>query len=77
MNATPETLQDFTAFAQEQIGERGECSMRDLFRAWLELREQNEVVTAMEESDADIEAGRVVPVHEAFDAVRKQLGIQK
>ena len=47
--------------------------MRDLFRAWLLLREEREVVAAMEESDADIAAGRVTPVHEAFDEVRKQL----
>ena len=77
MLATRETLQDFTTFANQQISARPECSMRELFREWLELREQTEVIAAMEESDADIAAGRVTPVHEAFDEVRAKLGIKK
>ena len=77
MLATYENLHDFTSFANEQISSRPDRSMRELFRAWLELREQNEVVADMEASDADIAAGRVTPVQEAFDEVREKLGIRR
>jgi hypothetical protein len=77
MLANLENLNDFNEFAHGRLVDGGSASMRDLFRAWLELREQNEVVADMEASDADIAAGRVTPINEAIAEIRTRLGIRK
>jgi hypothetical protein len=77
MLANIENLNDFNEFAHERLIAGDSPSMRDLFRAWLMLREQNEVVADMQSSDADIAAGRVTPIDEAIAEVRARLGIRK
>lgn len=77
MLATSENLQDFHAFAEEQLTTGEAQSMRGLFRAWLALRERDEVVADMQASDADIAAGRVMPADEAIAEVRGRLGIEQ
>ena len=77
MLASAENLHDFNAFVQTQLQTPSKHSMQDLFQAWLELRERNEVVADMQASGEDIAAGRVTPVDEAFDEVRQKLGIRQ
>ncbi len=77
MLATIDHLNDFNAFARAQLTATPSPSMRDLFRDWLHLREQHEVVADMQASDEDIAAGRVTPVAEAIAEVRAKLGIVK
>lgn len=77
MLATPDHLKDFNSFAESQLSATPSPSMRDLFRAWLLLRESHEVLADMRASDEDIAAGRVTPVAEAIAEVRAKLGIVK
>ena len=77
MIASLENLQDFNAFAHECLTAGQTHSMRDLFKTWLAMREQNEVVADMQASDVDIAAGNVTPLDEAMAQVRASLGINK
>jgi hypothetical protein len=76
MAITKDDLQDFTRFADARLENGGVDSLVALAGEWeLQRRETEETVADIRQSHADIESGRVLSVADAFDSVRKQLGL--
>lgn len=75
MAVTKEEMQDFNRFVEEKLSNGGAESLIELARQWEELRESEETIADILESEADIEAGRVHPAEEVFDDVRRKLGL--
>lgn len=72
---TKDDLRDFNRFADMKLANGGASSLVELAGEWeAQRREMEETVAAIWRSHADIEAGRVTTVAEAFQEVRKQLG---
>ena len=75
MAVTKDDLQAFKCFADEKLANGGADSISDLVRQWEAQRESQETIADILESHADIEAGRVKPLDEAFADVRKKIGL--
>ena len=81
MAVTKDDLQDFQRFADERLNGGGIQSLVDLAGQWeaqrldAQRREMDETLADIHASHADIEAGRVTGVAEAFADVRQQLGL--
>ena len=76
MHVTKEDLQDFARFADQKVARGETCSLVDLASEWeaQQRRESEATLADIHQSHADIDAGRMVPVAEAFAEVRKQIG---
>ena len=76
MALTKVDLQDFGRFADERLDRDGTASLVELASEWeAQRREMEETVADIQQSHADIDAGRVESVADAFSDVRKQLGL--
>jgi hypothetical protein len=81
MAVTKDDLRDFQRFADERLNGGGIQSLVDLAGQWeahrleAQRREMEETLADINASHADIEAGRVTGVAEAFADVRQQLGL--
>ena len=75
MTVTKDDLQAFNRFADEKLTNGGGDSLVDIVRQWEAERESQETIADILESHADIEAGRVKPLDEAFADVRKKMGL--
>ena len=75
MPATLEELTSFSQFASERLS-LGESllSLEECLRQWRADRESQEVVADIQQSLDDVANGRVKPVGQAFDDVRRRLG---
>ena len=75
MPATLEELKSFSQFASERLS-LGESllSLEECLRQWRADRESQEVVADIQQSLDDVANGRVKPVDQAFDDVRRRLG---
>ena len=77
MAVTKDDLRDFHRFADEKLNNGGVQSIVELAGQWeAQRREMEETVENIHESHADIDAGRVSGVADAFADVRKQLGLR-
>jgi hypothetical protein len=75
MPITKEDLQDFQRFADRRLDEGVRESLVMLAGEWeARRREMDETIADIHASHADIEAGRVSGVADAFAEVRKKMG---
>ncbi|HUT10506.1 MAG TPA: hypothetical protein VMY42_08420 [Thermoguttaceae bacterium] len=74
MTLTKKDLQDFHRFADAKLTSGAAGSLIDLVREWESTRQYDGSVSALRESHADVEAGRVKPLDKAFSDVREKLG---
>ena len=76
MPVTPQELDDFTRFAAERL-RHGENlpSLEECLRQWRADLEFQEAVADIRESLDDCSQGRLKPLDQAFDDVRRQLGL--
>ena len=76
MPVTPQELDDFTRFAAERL-KHGETvpSLEECLRQWRADLEFQEAVADIRESLDDCSQGRLKPLDQAFDDVRRQLGL--
>jgi len=75
MPATLEELNSFSQFASERLSQ-GESlpSLEECLPQWRADCERQEPVTDIQQSLDDVAHGRVKPVDQAFDDVRRRLG---
>ena len=71
-------LDEFTRFAESKLcdSEAG-LSLEKCLKLWRRQIEEDETVASIQRSLADYEAGRVKSAKEAFEDVRRQLGISQ
>jgi hypothetical protein len=75
MALTKDDLRDFQRFADQKLDNGGARSLSELVSEWeAQRREMDETITDIRESHADIEAGRVASIADAFADVRRQIG---
>lgn len=79
---TAQQLQDFNAFANQQLASSDEQpSLDELFSRWRAesaiLSDEDAVVAAVSEGYADVQAGNHRPFDESDKAFREQHGIPK
>ena len=74
MAFTAQDLADFNRFAEEKLSICGVDNIDQLTREWREARNLKQLVDDIAESEADVEAGRVRPLDEAFSDMRQKLG---
>ena len=72
MPITPEELQQFQEFAEQQLSKAD--SLSDLVVAWEKLRNHKASVDALRQSQIDDESGDLVEADKAFRGVRNRLG---
>ena len=71
-------LDQFTRFAKAKLREdERELSLEECLQLWRRQIEEDETIADIKQGLADIEAGRVKPLKEAVDDVRRQLGISQ
>ncbi len=76
MAARLQELDQFTNFARHQLVADGpDLSLEECVRLWRHEQERQESVRGILQSENEDEAGLCQPIAEAFDAVRRQLGI--
>jgi hypothetical protein len=74
MSISSDDLRDFQRFADERVRVGPVESLVELAGQWeLQRREMESTIADIRESHADIEAGRVQNVADAFAEVRQQL----
>jgi hypothetical protein len=74
MSITQDDLRDFNRFADERVRVGSVESLVELAGQWeSQRREMESTIADIRESHADIEAGRVQSVADAFAEVRQQL----
>lgn len=75
MPATLQEIESFSRFASQRL-KHGESmpSLEECLRQWRAEFELRETVTEIEQSLNDVAHGRVKPVDQAFDDVRRRLG---
>ncbi len=74
---TKEDLQDFHQFADQKLASGEASSLLDLAGEWESHRRESEATVAdIRQSHADIEAGGVSSVADAFADARRQLGLE-
>jgi hypothetical protein len=82
MAITSDDLHDFQQFAYARLSCGDAKSLVELAGQWeaqrrtTHQRELEETLADIEASHADIEAGRAIPLSDAFAEVRQQLGLQ-
>ncbi len=72
MAVTNEDLADFYHFAGEKLADGGAESIVELAQRWDDQREHEETIADVREGMADIAAGRVKSVDQAFADIRKK-----
>jgi len=77
MALTRADLKDFHRFADAKLAGGATGSLIDLVREWEATRQYDGSVSALRESHADAEAGRIKPIDTAFADVRKKADIRK
>jgi hypothetical protein len=76
MPVTQAELESFARFAAIKIGNGGaELTLEALVRQWNEEREMAETVADIQRGIRDYEEGKGIPLDDAFNDVRKRLGI--
>lgn len=73
MPITREEFAEFTRFAEQKISNGGVESFEELIRQWRAARELAGLIADIEQSEADIDAGRVAPLDQAFADIRQRL----
>mgnify|MGYP007059559181 CR=1 FL=1 len=73
MPVTQQDLQDFAQFADAKLANGGAESMSELAAAWESARQLDDSIERLQQSDADIEAGRTKPAKEVFADVKQRL----
>jgi len=73
MALTRADLKDFHRFADAKLAGGATGSLIDLVREWEATRQYDGSVSALRESHADAEAGRIKPIDTAFADVRKNV----
>jgi len=74
---TKQDLQDFQQFADQKLASCEASSLLDLAGEWESHRRESEAtVTDIRQSHADIEAGKVSSVVDAFADARRRLGLK-
>lgn len=75
MQATLEEIESFSRFASQRL-KQGESlpSLEECLRQWRAESELRETVSEIQQSLDDVAQGRVKPVAQAFDDVRRRLG---
>ncbi len=75
MPATLKEIESFSRFASQRL-KQGESlpSLEECLRQWRAESELRETVSEIEQSLDDVTHGRVKPVDQAFDDVRRRLG---
>ena len=63
----------FGRFAKEQLHISADLSLQQLLAKWEAQREAQEVADDIQQGLKDMEAGKVRPIAEAFQAVRENL----
>jgi hypothetical protein len=66
MTISEQDLADFNQFAVQKLASGDAKSIERLGREWTEARQLSELVDNIAQSEADIEAGRVKPLDDAF-----------
>jgi hypothetical protein len=76
MAVTKDDLRDFTRFANEKLRNGGANSLVELAGEWeSQRREMEETIADIRQGHLDIDAGKVMPVADAFAEVRKEIGL--
>lgn len=75
MPATIEEVESFSRFASQRLKQGVALpSLEECLRQWRAEVELHETVSEIEQSLDDVAHGRVKPVDQAFDEVRRRLG---
>ena len=77
MAVTQQDLESFELYATERLRDGGAESLHELVAEWEANREYLATVAEVNESLADYEAGKGKPASEAFDDIRKKLGLDE
>ena len=76
MPVTPKELEDFTRFAAERLSQGDSVpSLEECLRQWRVDCEFHETVADVRQSLDDCAAGLTKPLDQAFDDVRRRLGL--
>ena len=76
MSASLQELDEFTVFVRKRLdAAQANLSLEECVRMWREQQDQQESVRGILQSAKEDEAGLSQPLTEAFDEVRRQLGI--
>lgn len=76
MPVTPKELDDFTRFAAERLSHGDSVpSLEECLRQWRADREFQETVADVRQSLDDCANDHVKPLDQAFDDVRRRLGL--
>jgi hypothetical protein len=76
MSIALQELESFTHFAQEKLSEgESNLSLEDCVRLWRQQTERDSTLDDIRQGQTDLEAGLAQPLAEAFDDVRRQLGL--
>ncbi len=75
MQVTLEELESFSRFASQRLRQNAvPSSLEECLRQWRAERELQATVADIEQSLDDVAPGRVNPVDQVFDDVRRRLG---
>ncbi|QDU87099.1 hypothetical protein Pla175_04540 [Pirellulimonas nuda] len=74
MAITLEDFANFQAFAEAHISGGNAESIEQLARLWQEFGQDADDLASIRRGIADADAGRTVPVADAFDAARGAIG---
>lgn len=78
MPASPQEIDEFADFAKQSLGSGFEpLSLEDCVRLWRQQQDKRESARSIMESLDEDDAGLSQPLSEAFDDVRRQLGIAR
>ena len=78
MPVTKEELERFHQFAAEKLDNGGSrSSLEDLVTLWRKEREHAETVDDIRQGVKNSDAGNAQPLEEAFEDVRRDLGLAK
>ncbi len=76
MSITPQELESFTQFAARRLNDGDTVpSLEECLQQWRVDCERRELQEDVQASLEDYAAGRVKPLDQAFDDVRRQLGL--
>lgn len=76
MSNALQELESFTRFAQEKLSTAGSSwSLEECVRQWREQTQRQEALADIQQGQADYSAALGQPIAEAFDEVRRQLGL--
>ena len=76
MSIAIQELESFTNFVQQKLrGDELNLSLEDCVRLWRQQSERDATLDDIRQGQADLAAGLAQPLAEAFDDVRRQLGL--